>query len=242
MIYVGPGRYGNVNGDSTFSGPGDERPEANAAKWDGSGCILCINKGVHIYSTAGAELTVIDSGGPQPQYQSTVLILSDGVDFGADQHGFTITGGNEYGVTIEPGYSSMGVARNISVNGNIDIGDHDGVYLFGDDFDPFSYIGCPPSACTFNARVLIGGNRLVNNGNGVLLMTNNWGGPGTIVVRDNQTINAGTGYWVFPGYAFGSIHVASSSNVQLINNIAANGKVGFYAILTGPDRVQHVDR
>jgi hypothetical protein len=233
-IHVGPGRYGNVNGDSTFSGPGDERPEANAAKWDGSGCILCINKGVHIYSTAGADLTVIDSGGPQSQYQSTVLILSDGVDFGGDQHGFTITGGNAHGVAIEPNFSAKGVARNISVNGNIDIGDDDGVYLFGDNLDGASYIGCPPLACTFNARVLIGGNRLVNNRNGVNLTTNNWGGPGTIVVRDNQTIHAGTGYSIFPGYAFGGVFVGSSGNVQLINNIAANGNVGFYAVLTGP--------
>lgn len=194
QIYVGPGRYGNVNGDSTFTGPGDERPEANAAPWDGSGCILCISKGVHIYSTAGAELTTIDSGGLQSQYQSTVLILSDGVDFGADQHGFTITGGNTHGVAIEPNFSSKGVARNISVSGNIDIGDGDGVYFFGDNLDGASYIGCPPLACTFSARVLISGNRLVNNGNGVNVMTNNWDGPGTILVRDNQTIHAGTGY------------------------------------------------
>jgi hypothetical protein len=233
-IYVGPGRYGNVNGDSTFTGPGDERPEAIAARWDGSGCILCINKGVHIYSTAGAELTTIDSGGPQLQYASTVLILSDGVDFGAEQHGFTITGGNTHGVTIEPNFSSKGVARNISVGGNIDIGDGDGIYFFGDDFDGASYLGCPATACTFSARVLISGNRLVNNGNGVNLMTNNWGGPGTIVVRDNQTIHAGTGYHIFPGYPFGGLYVGSAGNVQLLNNIAASGNVGFYAVLTGP--------
>ena len=235
LIYVGPGRYGNVNGDSTFAGPGDERPEAGVAPWDGSGCILCIDKGVHIYSTAGAELTVIDSGGPQPQYQSTVLILSDGVDFGAEQHGFTITGGNAHGVTIEPvAHSLQGIARNMSVSGNIDVGDGDGVYLYGEDNDPVSYVGCPPLACTFNARLLIAGNRLVNNGNGVNLTTNNWEGPGTVVVRDNQTIHAGTGYLVFPGYPFGSINVGSSGNVQLINNIAANGNVGFYADATGP--------
>jgi hypothetical protein len=192
-------------------------------------------KGVHIYSTAGAELTVIDSGGLQPQYQSTVLILSDGVDFGAEQHGFTITGGNAHGVTIEPiAHSLQGIARNISVSGNIDVGDGDGVYLFGRDTDPVGYVGCPPLACTFNARLLIAGNRLVNNGNGVNLMTNNWEGPGTMVVRDNQTIHAGTGYQVFPGYPFGSLTVGYSVNVQLINNIAANGNVGFYAVLTGP--------
>jgi hypothetical protein len=235
-IYVGPGRYGNVNGDSTFSGPGDEQPQANVGPWDGSGCILCINKGVHIYSTAGADLTVIDSGGPQSQYQSTVMILSDGVDFGAEQHGFTITGGNSNGVAIEPNYSPKlnGVARNMSVSGNIDIGDGNGVYFFGDGLDGASYIGCPPLACTFSAQVLIAGNRLVNNGNGVSVTTNNWGGPGTLVVRDNQAINAGTGYWIFPGYALGGINVGSSGNVQLINNIAAGGNVGFYAILTGP--------
>ncbi len=233
-IYVGPGRYGNVNGDGSFSGPGDEQPEVNAAQWDGSGCLVCINKGVHIYSTAGAELTVIDSGGAQPQYQSTVLILSDGVDFGAEQHGFTLTGGNAHGVTIEPNFGAKGVARNISVSGNIDIGDGDGVYFFGDDLDGSSYEGCPPMACTFSARVLIAGNRLVNNGNGVNLSTNNWSGPGTVVVRDNQTLHAGTGYYIYPGFPFGLPYIGSSDNVQLINNVAASGGVGFYAVSSGP--------
>jgi hypothetical protein len=233
-IYVGPGRYGNVNGDSTFSGPGDERPEAGVAPWDSSGCIVCINKGVHIYSTAGAELTVIDSGGSQSQYQSTVLILSDGVDFGAERQGFTITGGNAHGVTIEPNFSARGVARNISVKGNIDIGDGDGVFFFGDDFDGASFIGCPPIACTFSARVLIADNRLVNNGNGVNVVVNDWVGQGSVVIRDNQAINAGSGYLIFPGFPGGQPRVSPADNVQLINNIAANGKIGFYVIESGP--------
>lgn len=233
-IYVGPGRYGNVNGDSTFSGPGDERPEAGVAPWDSSGCIVCINKGVHIYSTAGAELTVIDSGGAQPQYQSTVLILSDGADFGAARQGFTITGGNAHGVTIEPNFSARGVARNISVSGNIDLGDGDGVFFFGDDFDPASFIGCPPIACTFSARVLIADNRLVNNGIGVNVVVNDWAGQGSVVIRDNQAINAGYGYWIFPGFPGGQPHVSPADNVRLINNIAANGNVGFYVVESGP--------
>ncbi len=234
-IYVGPGRYGNVNGDSSFSGPGDEQPEAGVGPWDGSGCIICINKGVHIYSTAGADLTVIDSAGSPPQFESTVLILSDGVDFGAERQGFTITGGNTHGVTIEPNFSARGVDRNISVNGNIDIGDGDGIYFFGDDFDGASFRGCPPPpACTFNSRVLIGGNRLVNNGNGVNVVMNDWVGPGYVVIRDNQAIHAGNGYSVFPGFAFGLPRVLASDNVQLINNIAASGNVGFFAIESGP--------
>jgi hypothetical protein len=233
-IYVGPGRYGNVNGGSTFSGPGDERPETLAAPWDGSGCIVCINKGLHVYSTAGAELTVIDSGGSL--YQSTVLILSDGVDFGAAQHGFTITGGNAHGVTIEPRFSAQGVLRNISVSGNIDIGDGDGVFFFGDAFDGSSFRGCPPPpACTFSARVLIGDNRLLNNGNGVNVVLNDWGSnPGSVVIRDNQATNAGYGYWIFPGFAGGGARLSSSDNVQLVNNIAAKGNVGFFAVSTGP--------
>jgi hypothetical protein len=232
-IYVGPGRYGNVNGDSAFAGPGDEQPQDLDFSWVGGGCVLCVDKGVHIYSTAGAELTVIDTGGYQPGYaQSTVMVMSDGVDFGAEQHGFTVTGGNMHGISISPG--SLGVARNISVSGNIDIGDGDGVILQGPDNDQISYVGCPDPHCVFNARVLIAGNRLVNNGSGVNVTINNWGGPGTIVVRDNQTIHAGTGYSINPGYPFGGDHIGGAGNVQLINNIAANGNVGFYATLSGP--------
>jgi len=137
-----------------------------------------------------------------------------------------------HGISISPG--SLGVARNISVSGNIDIDDGDGVILQGPDNDQISYVGCPDPHCVFNARVLIAGNRLVNNGSGVNVTINNWGGPGTIVVRDNQTIHAGTGYSINPGYPFGGDHIGGAGNVQLINNIAAYGNVGFYATLTGP--------
>ena len=31
-IYVGPGHYGDVNGDGNFAGPGDEKPDPNAGQ------------------------------------------------------------------------------------------------------------------------------------------------------------------------------------------------------------------
>jgi hypothetical protein len=83
--------------------------------------------------------------------------------------------------------------------------------------------------------VLIANNRLMNNGNGVNVVINNWRvGPGYVVIRDNQAIHAGNGYYVFPGYAFGLLGVSPAGNVRLINNVAANGTVGFYADSTGP--------
>ena len=242
-IWVGPGHYGDVNGDGTFSGPGDEQPNPDAhGEAAERGCIVCINKALRIYSTDGAARTIIEANASSG-FGSTVMILHDGGDFGAEEHGFTITGGNTYGVMINLAYDRTpsptfnnpdnGIHLDMTVKGNIDIGDATGFAMHGRDYLIKS---CLPSPyyCQFVARILIASNRAINDTTGFEIISNFWGySSGQIVVRDNEALGAGTGFVVYPGYVFQFAEPPAGS-VQLVNNIAAHGGTGFYAALPGP--------
>src|SRR5690348_6732680 len=61
-ILVGAGRYGNISGSASYSGAGDEHPQlfSRASFDDVTGCIICIQKAVSIYSLHGPSVTVIE--------------------------------------------------------------------------------------------------------------------------------------------------------------------------------------
>jgi hypothetical protein len=237
-INVGPGHYGDVNGDGNFTGPGDEQPDPNAGSGElpssvPAGCVVCITKALHIYSLQGAATTVISSVSGAP-YGSTVMIEIDGVDFGAPGRGFTIDGGSNNGVTIV--MTGLGthfpfpVLLNMSVQGNIDLGDKNGFAFYGYPND-LRGVPCGQEAdCRFTAQVLVAGNQAINNQTGIKIMPNYCCGTGggKIIVKDNIALGAGTGFAVIPGaLAFGA------SNVQLLNNVASGGGVGFSAGVSG---------
>src|SRR5882757_7125751 len=67
IIVVGPGRYGDLNGDGKFDSPGEERPQKASIPSGGGwpleiSCVVCILKPVHLVSSYGAESTLIDAG------------------------------------------------------------------------------------------------------------------------------------------------------------------------------------
>ena len=233
-ILVGPGHYGDVNGDGNFTGPGDEQPDPTAGESVSLnapiGCIVCITKALHIYSTAGAALTVIEANA-STGLGSTVMIERDGVDFGAVDHGFTITGGNAYGVTIAPDYagSLLGVSQNMSVMGNIDIGDVVGFNVQGLDWNR----RCPAPFCQFTAQILLAGNRAINNSTGFMVNPNYWQDrAGQFMVRDNEALGAGTGFSISPGTSDEDLNY-SALDVRVVNNIASHCGTGFYVDVTG---------
>ena len=231
-IYVGPGLYGDVNGDGNFAGPGDEHADPNGGSYVGlpnRGCVVCITKPLHIYSTQGVATTVI-ANDPQSPYGSTVLISSPGVDFGAAGAGFTLLGGSQAGVTIALFFP---VLQDVSVAGNTDNGDTQGFVYFGYST---RLLPCAPPLpqgqgfdCRVTARILIANNQAIGNGIGFSIGVNNGGHP-AIIVRDNVALGAGTGFVVQPvGPGSEILNNPSATNVQLVANVATGGGVGFSA-------------
>jgi parallel beta-helix repeat protein len=114
-IEVGPGRYGDLNGNRILGEVGEE----NAAL--GGGCDLCminINKRLTLVSTDGAAVTVIDAGGIEIR---AVLIVADGVVFGGRGQGFTIANAGSIGLVVDNGTSDVTVVGNIAM--------HNGLFL-----------------------------------------------------------------------------------------------------------------
>lgn len=82
-IVVGPGRYGDLNGNGVTD-PGDE------PYYQDCSCLVHVDKRVTIESEAGAAATMIDGGGADP---FLVVLTAEGTVFGKPGKGFTLTSG-----------------------------------------------------------------------------------------------------------------------------------------------------
>jgi hypothetical protein len=89
-IVVGPGRYGDLNGDGDFDDPGEEAAQVGF----GCRCMILVDKQITIQSRAGAEATILDASGATVD---VVNIVADGVVFGGKHAGFTLTGARMMG-------------------------------------------------------------------------------------------------------------------------------------------------
>jgi hypothetical protein len=92
IIVVGPGRYGDLNGDGKFDAPGEERPQRRQVNPPSGApvdlnCVVCILKPLQFVSTYGAEATVIDAGNAP---YDAVQIVGQNVSFGDVGRGFTV--------------------------------------------------------------------------------------------------------------------------------------------------------
>jgi len=113
-IIVGPGRYGDVNGDGDFDDPGDEAAELEVGSCL---CLIKVNKrGLTIRSRDGAAVTVLDAGGLPV---SVVHVEADDVTLGSRRGGFTLVGGHR-GVSVGAGTRGVTVDGNLAV---VDAGD-----------------------------------------------------------------------------------------------------------------------
>ncbi|HLK10998.1 MAG TPA: NosD domain-containing protein [Candidatus Binatia bacterium] len=74
MIIVGPGRYAQDSGETGSAG---------------CSCMVSVNKGVTLVSSAGAAATTIDAR--LVTVNSNVIVIADGVTFGKPGKGFTVT-------------------------------------------------------------------------------------------------------------------------------------------------------
>jgi hypothetical protein len=112
-IRVGPGQYGDLNGDGVFSEPGEELQRALVP-----GIAVWVNKPLRILSTSGASATVIRGMATDVQGPPTrvVLIQASDVVFGLPGHGFTLTGPSEEGLSVGDILSNVRVAGNVALN------------------------------------------------------------------------------------------------------------------------------
>ncbi|QSQ22757.1 right-handed parallel beta-helix repeat-containing protein [Pyxidicoccus parkwayensis] len=116
-IVVGPGRYGDLNADGDFDDPGDEAAEV----FTGCRCMILIDKRLKLESTDGAKATVLDAAGA---VLDVVNITANGVVFGGDGKGFTLTGAGM--VTDDDGLGlDILAARDVRVIDNIAQGNQD---------------------------------------------------------------------------------------------------------------------
>jgi hypothetical protein len=225
-IEVGAGIYGNVSGDPNFAGPGDEHAQMDVL-FTGQGCIICINKGVHIYSLHGAAVTIIQSI-PSTPFSSTIMIQRDGVIFGQAGGGFTLTGGNANGVLLDMNVLGIVLKRNVTVAGNVDVGDGNGFVFSGLDF---SDRPCPDPSCTSTAKVTFADNESINNGAAFNVTVKVFNPP--IVLQNNLAQGGGTGFLVATGFQNEAAMSLGAGNVSLLANVALHNGFGFDLTLVG---------
>jgi parallel beta-helix repeat protein len=109
-IVVGPGRYGDLNGNGIFGEVGEETAEVGG----GCSCMIKINKRLALKSSDGSAVTVLDAGGIEIR---AVLIQTDGVVFGRRGQGFTIVNAGSTGVVVDNASNVMVVGNVASYNG-----------------------------------------------------------------------------------------------------------------------------
>lgn len=84
-IVVGPGRYGDLDGDGTLGEAGEETP----GTVNTSDCMIAIDKQVTVVSSAGAWSTSLNPG-TAGGLDATVCLGATGTVFGAYGKGFTV--------------------------------------------------------------------------------------------------------------------------------------------------------
>jgi hypothetical protein len=231
-IEVGAGHYGNVSGDPNFAGPGDEHPQ----HFDGvvySGCIVCITKALRIFSVHGAAVTVIE-GIPSVQFSSNVMIRHDGVIFGREGGGFTLTGGNQNGLVLDQDLhgSTFGILlqHNVVVAGNVDLGDQNGFVFHGLGLVD---VQCPDPSCAATAQIIFSSNQAINNSGGGFSVTVNLFHGGPITLQDNLASGGGSGFDVEAGFQNEGLEAVFAGNVQVVGNVAIHNSIGFTADVPG---------
>jgi hypothetical protein len=231
-IEVGAGRYGDISGRADFTGPGDEHPQQLGTRDAYAGCMVCITKALHIFSLHGAATTIIE-GLASAQFSSTVLIHHDGVVFGREGGGFTLTGGNQNGLVIDQeNATSFGITlqHNIVVADNVDLGDQNGFVFHGLNFRD---IQCPDPSCAATAQIMFSGNQAINNSGDGFNVTVGLFHGGPITLQGNLASSGGTGFEVDTGTQDQTNGAEFAQSVQLLGNVAIHNGAGFVADLPG---------
>jgi parallel beta-helix repeat protein len=170
-ILVGPGRYGDLDGDGNFTSAGEEFAEVGV----GCNCMIKVTKPLTIVSRDGADATVLDAGSAA---LSGVMIQASRVSFGQSRKGFTVwRAGDSSGFVVVNNTIGVKIAGNVA-----------------------KFIGspcpCPPGVIGRGFLIngnehLLSGNLSVNNHEGFVV-----NGADHRVTENLATENTGAGYFI----------------------------------------------
>jgi hypothetical protein len=197
-ITVGPGRYGDLNGNGTFTDAGDEAAEVNT----GCHCLVKVNKAVKIYSRNGADVTVLDAGGNSI---AVVDVQATGAIFGTRLKGFTLTGAG--GSTVQgAGLVIDANVNNVIVGGNRAVANAAYGFYVNDNttFDQF-----------------IGNVAVANQGDGFAMS-----GVNHVFNGNAATANAGSGFNVLSGSNLMFTHNVTAGNIDGLSDMSIDATSG----------------
>jgi parallel beta-helix repeat protein len=228
-IIVGPGRYGDLNGNGILGEPGEEAPPTDPAEY--CACMFAVNKSVTLISSNGAAETNIDARTiTQQGIYINIRISAIGVQFGAPDQGFTVTNtGSTFagagGISIQ--------STGVSVRGNqvVSTSDSLGTGILIGDF-PFNVLIEANQVIGWHFGGIAGGTNTTVNRNAVQL---NYMGirvvglvTGNVVIGNKLGISIPSfhgssviGNEIF-GNDFGIFAEVSSGGVVHSNNIFGN--------------------
>jgi hypothetical protein len=234
-IEVGPGLYGDVNGDGIASGP-EEEPLVN-------GSIVTIDKTTVVYSRSGPAVTIIKA----PANPSITAVVSlptpagnlGGVRVGLAPIGFTIIGTgnpNARGVLATNGEHSIG--GNVVLNAGFagfDIQPDARVVRLERNVSTGNDVGFRVSTPNGSGAVVMFFNTATANNQAGFLVS----GTGRHTINDNRAIANGTGFDLDGGpHEFrvnvalgnsqsGIVYRGSQGSIFFSNNVIANAIEGF---------------
>jgi hypothetical protein len=213
-IVVGPGRYGDLNGDGVFDDPGDEAAEVGG----GCYCMIKVNKLLTIEAQDGAAATVLDAGGAD---LNVVRIEFSGTVFGKKKKGFTLTQAGSSGLFILPSAAGVRVIGNVAIaNGTIGFNvNGSGNVLTGNVASANRFYGFYFDG---NGNVFTGNVASVNGGDGF-----SFNGNGHVLTGNVANANSSNGF-----YFNGSGHVLTG-NVASANGFSGFNFSGSGHVLTG---------
>jgi len=208
-VVVGPGVYGDLNGDGVLGASGEENPNLFSPGCD---CVLALNKAVKLTSSGGAAATVIDAR-TIASGTNVRVVAGARAQFGKPGKGFTVTNtaasaGN--GITID--------ADQVMIAGN---------QLIGPGSAASSFTGSGIVTVDADETILITGNQVIGWSDGIIVSN-----AGKTVSKNNVSQNnfagilaAGTS--ASPANVTGNVATANNRGIQVGSAVNVVGNAAY---------------
>lgn len=125
-ILVGPGVYGDIDGDNAFTSPGDEAAQVDF----GCHCMVRVHKAVTVVSAQGASATTLSAG--NAPFESLVTITAGDATFGEQDKGFFVSASPFEALTYDGvGIRTTAATAGVKIGGNVVLNTVTGFQLYG---------------------------------------------------------------------------------------------------------------